>query len=84
MSLLLNIPSYLDLNITIREGDGTSVQYPCLENPMDRGAWPSIFRWVAESHTTERLRAAVETVSDFIFGGSRITADGDRSQEIKK
>ena len=26
----------------------------------------------------------VETVSDFIFGGSRITADGDRSQEIKK
>ena len=26
----------------------------------------------------------VETVSDFIFGGSRITADGDCSQEIKR
>ena len=25
----------------------------------------------------------VETVSDFIFGGSKITADGDCSQEIK-
>ena len=25
----------------------------------------------------------VETVSDFIFGGSKITADGDRSHEIK-
>ena len=25
---------------------------------------------------------AVETVSDFIFGGSRITADGDSSHEI--
>ena len=25
----------------------------------------------------------VETVSDFIFGGSRITADGDCSHEIK-
>ena len=25
----------------------------------------------------------VETVADFIFGGSRITADGDCSQEIK-
>ena len=26
----------------------------------------------------------VETVSDFIFLGSRITADGDRSHEIKR
>ena len=26
----------------------------------------------------------VETVSDFIFGGSKITADGDCSLEIKK
>ena len=25
----------------------------------------------------------VETVSDFIFGGSKITADGDWSHEIK-
>ena len=25
-----------------------------------------------------------ETVSDFIFGGSKITADGDCSQEIKR
>ena len=27
---------------------------------------------------------AVETVSDFIFGGSKITADGDCSHEIKR
>ena len=26
----------------------------------------------------------VETVADFIFGGSKITADGDCSQEIKR
>ena len=26
----------------------------------------------------------VETVSDFIFGGSKITADGDCSHEIKR
>ena len=26
----------------------------------------------------------VETVSDFIFLGSKITADGDRSHEIKR
>ena len=27
---------------------------------------------------------AMETVSDFIFGGSKITADGDCSHEIKR
>ena len=27
---------------------------------------------------------AVETVSDFILGGSKITADGDCSYEIKR
>ena len=27
---------------------------------------------------------AVETVSDFIFGGTKITADGDCSYEIKR
>ena len=26
----------------------------------------------------------METVSDFIFGGSKITADGDSSHEIKR
>ena len=26
----------------------------------------------------------VETMGDFIFGGSKITADGDCSQEIKR
>ena len=29
-------------------------------------------------------RETVETVSDFIFGGSKITADGDCSPEIKR
>ena len=29
-------------------------------------------------------RQTVETVSDFIFGGSKITADGDCSHDIKR
>ena len=29
-------------------------------------------------------RETVETVADFIFGGSKITADGDCSHEIKR
>ena len=36
-----------------------------------------ITSWEIEGET-------VETVSDFIFGGSRITADGDCSHEIKR
>jgi len=27
------------LRISIGEGDGTPLQYSCLENPMDGGAW---------------------------------------------
>ena len=32
----------------------------------------------------ETGRETVETVSDFILGGSKITADGDCSHEIKR
>ena len=36
-----------------------------------------IISWQIDGETTE-------TVTDFIFGGSKITADGDYSHEIKK
>ena len=42
----------------------------------DHGIW-SITSWEIDGET-------VETVSDFIFGGSQITADGDCSHEIKR
>ena len=31
------------------EGNGYPLQYSCLENPMDRGAWQAIVHGVAES-----------------------------------
>ena len=36
------------------EGDGTPLQYSCLENPMDGGAWKAAVHGVAKSRT--RLR----------------------------
>ena len=40
------------------EGGGTPLQYSCLENPMDRGAWWAAVQGVAKSLTL---------LSDFTF-----------------
>ena len=37
--------------IWLWEGDGTPLQYSCLENPMDRGAWWAAVHRVAKSWT---------------------------------
>ena len=42
----------------VREGDGTPLQYSCLENPMDGGAWKAAVHGVAKSQTQ---------LSDFTF-----------------
>jgi len=33
------------------EGNGNSLQYSCLENPMDRGDWQATIHGVAKSRT---------------------------------
>ena len=38
-----------------REGNGTPLQYSCLENPMDGGAWKAAVHGVAKSPTTKQL-----------------------------
>ena len=42
----------------IGEGNGTPLQYSCLENPMDRGAWQAAVHGVAKSRSL---------LSDFTF-----------------
>ena len=47
--LPLTFPSTLYIfRVTIKgEGNGHSLQYSCLENPMDRGAWRAVVHGVA-------------------------------------
>ena len=47
MSLLFNMLSRL----VIREGNGTPLQYSCLENAMDGGAWWAAIHGVSKSQT---------------------------------
>ena len=47
--------SYVSIN---GESDGTLLQYSCLENPMDRGAWWAAVHGVSKSQTR---------LSDFTF-----------------
>ena len=42
---------YHDIHSKSGEGNGNPLQYSCLENPMDRGAWGAIVHGVTESQT---------------------------------
>ena len=47
-----------NLDSIFGEGNGTPLQYTCLENPMDRGAWKAAVHGVAAGRTR---------LSDFTF-----------------
>ena len=52
--LLSKIPVLVDSMSIFREGNGTPLQYSCLENPMDGGAsWAAVHGVATELDTTE-------------------------------
>ena len=57
------------------EGDGTPLQYSCLENPMDGGAWWAAIYGVAQSRTRlKRLNSS---------GGSEATEHAQHPAQKK-
>ena len=51
---------------SLGEGNHNPLQYPCLGNSMDRGAWQTTVRGVSEGDTTEH--AHTHAVSHCVFG----------------
>ena len=49
-----DLGSIPELGRTLGEGNGNPLQYSCLENPMDRGAWWATVHGVAKSQTQLR------------------------------
>ena len=56
--ILLQVCYYTNLKIVTGEGNGNPLQYFCLENPMDGGAWWAAVHGVPKSRTQ---------LSDFTF-----------------
>ena len=54
----ISIKNHYQFSSTCREGNGTPLQYSCLENPMEGGDWWAAVHGVAKSRTRQ---------SDFIF-----------------
>ena len=54
----MNVFEYLYLYVLCGEGNGNPLQYSCLENPMDRGAWWAAVYGIAKGRTQR---------SDFTF-----------------
>ena len=50
-------------------GHGNPLQYPCLENPMDRGAWWATVHGVAQSQTQLSDRTAANGVTTLVQPG---------------
>ena len=54
-----------EIDVFLGEGNGNPLQYSCLENPTDRGAWWAAVYGVAQSRTRLKRLSSSNTVKGF-------------------
>ena len=62
------------------EGNVNALQYSCLENPVDRGAWWATVHGVAESDTTEDAHSV--DLSRRVISDNQVKKNGLKSCHI--
>ena len=62
------------LGRSLGEGNGNPLQYSCLENPMDRGAWLGTVLMVTKSQT--RLTVQVQHSINHLVGSDSLQRHG--------
>ena len=56
-------PIHTHIQAQIGEGDGNPLQYSCLENPTDKGAWRATIHGVAKSWTPTNTQTQIQIKS---------------------
>ena len=71
-SWFLCTAEFLVPSVWFGEGDGTPLQYPCLENPMDGGAWWAAVYGVAQSRTRLKWLSSSSSVVGYIVASQKV------------
>ena len=67
-NVLLDIwGQFLDTHSSMGEGNGTPLQYSCLENPMNGGAWWAAVHGVAQSRTRLKRLSSSSSVGNLHY-----------------
>ena len=76
--------SVLGLGRSSREGHGNLLQYPCLENPMDRGACWAVVHGVTKSWTQLSKHAGSPTrdQTHTLCTGGEVLTTGPRGKSL--
>ena len=68
-------------------GHGNPLQYPCLENPMDRGTWWATVHGITKSWTLQRANkhGAAQLLGETILGNTRREGENEaeKGQQLK-
>ena len=59
--------SFFGAQLSFEKGNGNPLQYSCLENPVDSGAWWAVVHRVAQSRTHMKQFGSSSSSSSFLY-----------------